>query len=46
LVSASDSVPTTYFINQKSELVGYLIGAQSKENWIAIIDSLLSETGE
>ncbi len=46
LVSASDSVPTTYFINQKSELVGYLIGAQSKENWITIIDSLLAETGE
>jgi thiol-disulfide isomerase/thioredoxin len=46
LVGASDSVPTTYFINQKSELVGYLIGAQSKENWITIIDSLLSETGE
>ena len=46
LVCASDSVPTTYFVNQKGELVGYLVGAQSKENWISIIESLLSETGE
>ena len=46
LVSASDSVPTTYFVNQKGELIGYLLGAQSKENWISIIDSLLAETGE
>lgn len=46
LVSASDSVPTTYFINQKGELIGYLVGAQSKENWITIIDSLLAEAGE
>ena len=46
LVGASDSVPTTYFINQKGELIGYLIGAQSKANWITIIDTLLAETGE
>ena len=46
LVGASNSVPTTYFINQKGELVGYLVGAQSKANWITIIDTLLAEAGE
>lgn len=46
LVGASDSVPTTYFINQNGELIGYLVGAQSKANWITIIDALLAEAGE
>ena len=46
LVGASDSVPTTYFINQNGELIGYLVGAQNKTNWITIIDALLAETGE
>lgn len=44
LVSASDSVPTTYFFNQQGELLGYLVGAQSKEGWKEIIDELLVET--
>lgn len=43
LVGASDSVPTTYFFNQKGELLGYLVGAQSKEVWEEIIDGLLEE---
>ena len=43
LVGASDSVPTTYFFNQKGELLGYLVGAQSKANWEGIIDGLLEE---
>lgn len=43
LVGASDSVPTTYFFNQKGELLGYLVGAQSKEAWEEIIDGLLEE---
>lgn len=43
LVGASDSVPTTYFFNQKGEFLGYLVGAQSKENWKQIIDNLLAE---
>ena len=41
LVSASDSVPTTYFFNQQGELLGYFVGAQSKEGWKEIIDELL-----
>lgn len=43
LVGASDSVPTTYFFNQKGELLGYLIGANSKEVWEEIINGLLEE---
>ena len=43
LVGASDSVPTTYFFNQKGELLGYLVGAQSKEVWEEIINGLLEE---
>ena len=43
LVGASDSVPTTYFFNQKGELLGYLVGAQSKEGWEEIINGLLEE---
>lgn len=43
LVGASDSVPTTYFFNQKGEYLGYLVGAQSKEVWKQIIDGLLAE---
>ena len=43
LVGASDSVPTTYFFNQRGELLGYLVGAQSKEVWEEIINGLLEE---
>ena len=43
LVGASDSVPTTYFFNQKGELLGYLVGAQSKGVWEEIINELLGE---
>lgn len=43
LVGASDSVPTTYFFNEKGELLGYLVGAQSKDVWKQIIDELLAE---
>lgn len=43
LVGASDSVPTTYFFNQDGELLGYTVGAKSKEVWEEIIDGLLEE---
>ncbi len=42
LVSASDSVPTTYFFNQQGELLGYLVGSQSKDTWISVIEQLLA----
>lgn len=43
LVGASDSVPTTYFFNQDGELLGYAVGAKSKEAWEGIIDGFLEE---
>ena len=36
-------VPTTFFFNNESELLGYVVGAQSKETWVAIIEDLLSQ---
>lgn len=43
LVGGIDSVPTTFFINQKGEVLGYVVGAQSKETWEEIIYELLEE---
>lgn len=44
LVGAVDGVPTTFFFNRDSELLGYVVGAQSKETWEGIINELLAET--
>ncbi len=43
LVGGVTSVPTTFFINQEGEVLGYVIGAQSKEAWEEIINELLAE---
>lgn len=43
LVGGVSGVPTTFFFNQDSELLGYLVGAQTKDTWISIIEDLLSE---
>lgn len=43
MIGASDSVPTTYFINRDGQLLGYVIGAQEKSAWTSIIDELLAE---
>ncbi len=43
LVGATTAVPTTFFVNQKGEVLGYLVGAMSKENWEEIISGLLAE---
>jgi len=43
LIGGVSSVPTTFFFNQDSELLGYLIGAQSKDAWVSLIEDLLSE---
>lgn len=43
LVGAVDSVPTTFFVNQKGELLGYVVGARAKEDWEAIINELQAE---
>ena len=43
LVGAVDVVPTTFFVKQDGVLVGYLTGAQSKEDWKILIDRLLED---
>lgn len=43
LAGGVSSVPTTFFVNQKGEMLGYAIGAQSKETWVSIIEDLLSK---
>lgn len=43
LIGAVSAVPTTFFVNQEGELLGYVTGAQSKENWKMLIDQLLTE---
>ncbi len=42
-VGAASAVPTTFFVRQDGSVIGYLTGAQSKENWKALIDQLLAE---
>lgn len=43
LVGGVDSVPTTFFVNQQGEMLGYMVGAQSKEAWEETIHGLLAE---
>lgn len=43
LVGAVSAVPTTFFVNQEGELVGYLVGAYEKADWEEIINELLAE---
>lgn len=43
LLSGVTSVPTTFFVNQKGEVLGYAVGAQSKESWEEIINELLAK---
>jgi len=43
LVGGVSAVPTTFFVRQDGSLIGYLTGAQSKEDWKMLIDRLLDE---
>lgn len=43
LVGSVDAVPTTFFVNQKGEVLGYVVGANAKETWVELIESLLAE---
>lgn len=43
LVGAVSSVPTTFFVNQKGELLGYVVGARAKADWEGIIRELFAE---
>lgn len=40
LVGAVEAVPTTFFINQKGEMLGYITGANTKEGWEEIINDV------
>lgn len=42
LLGSVTAVPTTFFVNQKGEVLGYLVGAYAKEDWEAMIDELLA----
>ena len=45
LVSGVSSVPTTFFVNSKGEMLGYVVGANDKDTWEQIIDELLAKEG-
>ncbi|MBQ7956087.1 MAG: TlpA family protein disulfide reductase [Lachnospiraceae bacterium] len=43
LVGGVEAVPTTFFVTKDGEMLGYVLGAQSKEGWEEIINGLLAE---
>lgn len=43
LLSSISAVPTSFFVNQEGEVLGYLVGAYSKEDWEEIINELLGK---
>ena len=45
LVGGVSSVPTTFFVNSKGEMLGYVVGANDKDTWEQIIDELLTKEG-
>ena len=44
LVGGTSAVPTTFFIKQNGELLGYIEGALPKDTWKELINDLLAET--
>lgn len=45
LVGGVSSVPTTFFVNAKGEMLGYVVGANDEDTWEQIIDELLVKEG-
>ncbi|MBQ7924924.1 MAG: TlpA family protein disulfide reductase [Lachnospiraceae bacterium] len=43
LVGGTSAVPTTFFVNQKGEVLGYVVGARSKAVWEELINELLAQ---
>lgn len=43
LVGGVSAVPTTFFVKQNGELIGYLEGALPKDTWKELINDLLAE---
>lgn len=47
LLSQATSVPTTFFVDQNGDQVGYThVGAKSKDAWVKLIDETLAEVRE
>lgn len=46
LVGGTDAVPTTFFVNNKGEVLGYVVGANAKDTWVELIEQLLAEMEE
>lgn len=46
LVGGVSAVPTTFFVKQDGEVLGYFVGAADKETWKELIDGLLAEMEE
>ncbi len=45
LVGGVSSVPTTFFVNAKGEMLGYVVGANDEDTWEQMIDELLVKEG-
>lgn len=43
LVGGIEAVPTTFFVTYEGEVLGYVVGANSKEGWVELINQLLAE---
>lgn len=43
LVGGIEGVPTSFFVTYEGEVLGYVLGAQSKEGWEELINELLSD---
>ncbi len=46
LVGGVNAVPTTFFVKQDGEVLGYFVGAADKVTWRELIDELLAEVEE
>ncbi len=46
LLAGVSAVPTTFFVKQDGEVLGYTIGAMDKSSWEALINDLLKEVEE
>ena len=43
LVGGISAVPTTFFVKQDGEFLGYLEGAMKKDDWLKLINDLLAD---
>ncbi|MBQ7944550.1 MAG: TlpA family protein disulfide reductase [Lachnospiraceae bacterium] len=46
LLAGVSAVPTTFFVKQDGEVLGYTVGAMDKSSWEALINDLLAEVEE